>query len=101
MRRKISSMTTNTRSQHLIFDADDTLWENNIHFEQAIEDFLDFLDHATLTRDEARTVLDEIEQANFGIHGYGSAAFSRNLRTCYEHLAEHQIANDDLRTVMA
>jgi hypothetical protein len=22
--------------QHLIFDADDTLWENNIHFERAI-----------------------------------------------------------------
>ena len=29
--------------QHLIFDADDTLWENAIHFERAIEDFLDDL----------------------------------------------------------
>ena len=27
--------------QYLIFDADDTLWENNVHFERAIEDFLD------------------------------------------------------------
>jgi putative hydrolase of the HAD superfamily len=87
--------------QYLIFDADDTLWENNIHFERAIEDFLDFLAHSTLTRDEARTVLDEIEQANFGVHGYGSAAFTRNLRRCYEHLAEREICEDDLRTVMA
>ena len=75
-------MTIETSLQHLIFDADDTLWENNIHFERAIEDFLDFLAHSTLTREEARTVLDEIEQANFGVHGYGSAAFTRNLRLC-------------------
>jgi putative hydrolase of the HAD superfamily len=87
--------------QHLIFDADDTLWDNNIHFERAIEDFLDFLDHSTLTRDEARAVLDEIELANFGVHGYGSAAFSRNLRHCYERLAERHIDEDALRTVMA
>ena len=69
-------------SQHLIFDADDTLWENNIHFERGIEDFLDFLAHSTLTREEARAVLDEIEQANFGAQGYGSAAFTRNLVRC-------------------
>ena len=87
--------------QHLIFDADDTLWENNIHFERAIEDFLDFLAHSTLSRDEVRAVLDEIEQANFGSGGFGSAAFTRNLRTCYERLAERHINEDDLRTVMA
>ena len=85
---------------HLIFDADDTLWENNVHFERAIEDFLDFLAHSTLSREEVRAVLDEIELANIGIHGYGSAAFTRNLRLCYEHLAERHIADDDLRTVM-
>jgi putative hydrolase of the HAD superfamily len=88
-------------AQHLIFDADDTLWENNIHFERAIEDFLDFLAHSTLSRDEVRAVLDEIELANFGIDGYGSAAFTRHLRACYERLAERHINEDDLRTVMA
>ena len=36
--------------RHLIFDADDTLWECNIYFEQAIEDFIDYLDHSTLDR---------------------------------------------------
>ncbi len=86
--------------QHLIFDADDTLGENNVHFERAIDDFLDYLAHSTLTREEARAVLDEIEMANFGVHGYGSAAFSRNLRQCYEHLAQRDINEDDLRIVM-
>lgn len=87
--------------QHLIFDADDTLWENNIHFERAIEDFMDYLAHSSLTRDEVRAVLDEIEIANFRVHGYGSAAFSRNLRATYERLAERDINDDDLRQVMA
>src|SRR3954452_8660196 len=87
--------------QHLIFDADDTLWENNIHFERAIEDFLDFLAHSTMTRQEARAVLDEIELGNFRVHGYGSAAFTRNLQLCYERLAERDISEDDLATVMA
>jgi putative hydrolase of the HAD superfamily len=88
-------------TQHLIFDADDTLWENNIHFERAIEDFLDYLNHSTMTRDQVRDVLDEIEMANFRVHGYGSAAFSRNLRQCYEHLAEQHIGEDDIQQVMA
>jgi putative hydrolase of the HAD superfamily len=90
-----------TTRQHLIIDADDTLWENNIHFERAIEDFMDYLAHSSLSRDEVRAVLDEIEIANFRVHGYGSAAFSRNLRATYERLAEREINEDDLRIVMS
>ena len=35
--------------QHLIFDADDTLWENNIYFEEAFDRFCEYLDHSELT----------------------------------------------------
>ncbi len=84
-----------------MFDADDTLWENNVHFERMIEEFIDFIDHAHLTRDEIRAVLDEIERANIATHGYGAAGFSRNLRQTYERLAEREIADEDLATVMA
>ncbi len=46
-------------------------------------------------------MLDEIERANAGIHGYGgAAAFARNLRQCYERLAERDISDDDLARVM-
>ena len=34
---------------NLLIDADDTLWENNIYFERAFEEFVDFLDHSTLS----------------------------------------------------
>ena len=87
--------------QFLLIDADDTLWENNIYFERAFDEFVAFLDHSALSPIEVRAVLDEIEDVNARIHGYGSLNFGRNLRQTYEHLAERAIRDDDLRTVMA
>ena len=85
--------------QNLIFDADDTLWENNIYFERAFEQFVAFLDHSSMTPPEVRDILDEIERTNAKIHGYGSLNFGRNLAECYRHLAERAISEADLRTV--
>jgi putative hydrolase of the HAD superfamily len=84
----------------LVIDADDTLWENNIYFEAAFEEFVAFLGHSRLGPREIRAVLDEIESANSRIHGYGSRNFGRNLRQCYRALAERQIGDADLDTVM-
>jgi len=86
--------------QFLLIDADDTLWENNIYFERAFEEFVAYLGHSSLTPAEVRDVLDEIETANIAIHGYGSLNFGRNLRQTYEHLAERPVRAEDLRTVM-
>jgi putative hydrolase of the HAD superfamily len=87
--------------QELIIDADDTLWENNIYFERAFEEFCEFLDHSALGPREVRTILDEIERVNNKIHGYGSMNFGRNLTECYQRLAERAIQAEDLRTVMS
>ncbi len=86
--------------QYLIIDADDTLWENNIYFERAFDQFVEFLGHSSLAPEEVREVLDEIELANLKTHGYGTLNFARNLRMCYERLAERDISDDDLRTVV-
>ena len=86
--------------QTLLIDADDTLWENNIYFERAFDQFVDFLAHSTLTPPQVREVLDDIERINAKIHGYGSANFGHNLRECYERLAERALEPTDLRTVM-
>jgi putative hydrolase of the HAD superfamily len=72
--------------QVLIFDADDTLWENNILFERVIEDFLDWLEHPTLDKLQLRAVLDDIEAANSAVHGYGTKALLRSLADCVERL---------------
>jgi putative hydrolase of the HAD superfamily len=86
---------------YLLIDADDTLWENNIYFEDAFDDFVSFLNHSTMTSAEIRDVLNEIELANAKIHGYGSKNFGRNLQQAYEHLAERHIRRDDLARVMS
>ncbi len=90
-----------TERQFLIFDADDTLWENNIYFEAAFDEFCEFLAHSSMAPAEVRAVLDEIEVVNSQIHGYGSRNFARNLEACYRHLAERAISETDLKAVMA
>ena len=45
--------------QHLIIDADDTLWENNIYFERAFDEFVEFLAHSTMAPQQVRDVLDD------------------------------------------
>jgi putative hydrolase of the HAD superfamily len=87
--------------QHLIIDADDTLWENNIYFERAFDEFVGFLAHSSLAPAEIRAILDEIEVANARIHGYGSLNYGHNLRQCYERLAEREIRDGDLDLVMS
>ena len=89
-----------TTRQFLLIDGDDTLWENNVYFEQAIEGFIDFLDHSTMSRDQVRAALDEIERMNVPVHGYGSAAFTKNLRQTYERLAERDLRPDDIEHVL-
>ena len=87
--------------QFLIIDADDTLWENNIYFERAFDDFVEFLDHSTMSPAEIRVVLDEIELANAKVHGYGSMNFGRNLQLCYERLCEREVCGEDLERVLS
>jgi putative hydrolase of the HAD superfamily len=86
--------------QFLIIDADDTLWENNIYFERAFDEFVAFLDHSSMTPREVRDVLDAIEETNNKIHGYGTLNFARNLRQTYERLCERAISERDIGTVI-
>ena len=80
---------------HLIMDADDTLWENNIYFEQAIHNFVTFLDHSLLSREEVRAVLDEVEH----LMGYGSVNFTKSLVETYRRLAEKDLQEEDIEQV--
>ncbi len=80
---------------HLLLDADDTLWENNIYFEQAIHAFLTFLNHSRLSREQVRAVLDEVERGM----GYGSVNFTRSLVETYRRLAEKDLQDADVQQV--
>jgi putative hydrolase of the HAD superfamily len=83
--------------QVLIFDADDTLWENNVRFERVIDDFLDWLEHPTRDRAAIRAVLDDVEAANSVAHGYGARVFLRSLGECLERLTERPATDQERR----
>jgi len=84
---------------HLIIDADDTLWENNVYFERAFEEFVGLLGHSRLDAAAIRAVLDEIEVVNNRIYGYGSRNFARNLQQCFLRLAEREVRPEDLEAI--
>ena len=85
--------------QTLVFDADDTLWENNVLFERVVDAYLDWLAHPTLDRTAIRAVLDEVERANVVVHGYGSASFLRSLADCFERLNRRPTSDAEARAI--
>ncbi len=71
----------------LLFDADDTLWENNIYFERAIAAFISYLDHRVHTPEEVRERLNHCERATIAARGYGLNSFRQSLIDCFEQLS--------------
>ena len=79
----------------LVFDADDTLWENNVVFERVIDDFTAWLAHPTLDAAAVRAVLRDVEVANAQAHGYGSRVFLRSLRDVFARLRDRPADADE------
>jgi len=80
--------------QTLLFDADDTLWENNIYFERAITSFISYLDHRVHTPEEVREHLNRCEHVTIAAQGYGLKSFRKSLIACFEQLADHPLTEE-------
>jgi putative hydrolase of the HAD superfamily len=76
-----------TAAQHLLIDADDTLWENNIYFERAIANFISFLNHREYSPEQVRAVLNEVERDCILKHGYGLHSFAHALAQTFERIS--------------
>ena len=85
----------------LIIDADDTLWENNIHFEEATERFLDIVESRGGAREAARERLTQIEKRNVPIHGYGCGGFSRSLMDTLEEVEGKPASSSDRTRILS
>lgn len=85
--------------QTLIFDADDTLWENNVHFERVVDDFIGWLNHPTMDHAAIRTILNDIEHANVVAHGYGVRGFLESLADTFAQLNERPTSEDERREI--
>lgn len=78
----------------ILLDADDTLWENNIFFEQTIESFISELDSLGFSREYVRRILNETERRNIRQYGYGVRSFGRSLEETYSKLAGNLMQRD-------
>ena len=83
----------------LLIDADDTLWENNIFFEKAIDDFITRLEHLGYTREYIRHILNETERRNIRQHGYGVRSFRRSLEDTYLKLAGNSARREMVKAI--
>lgn len=85
--------------QILLIDADDTLWQNNIYFEEAIGDFMSFLNHQEMTRQQVRAVINEVEKETILEHGYGYHSFAHSLVKTFERLSAEPVTPELHQTI--
>jgi putative hydrolase of the HAD superfamily len=97
----VTQTTARLKDQTLLFDADDTLWENNIYFERAIAAFISTLDHHVHTPEEVRTHLNHCERATIAQYGYGLNSFRRSLVDCFEQLTDTPITPEKHQSIVA
>lgn len=70
----------------LIIDADDTLWENNIYYEQCVDEFAELMTAQGFDRDEAIQLMDDVERERTPVVGYAPEEFARSMTIVYERL---------------
>jgi putative hydrolase of the HAD superfamily len=85
----------------LIIDADDTLWENNVHFERATEGFLDLVEERGGSREAASVLLPQVEHRNIPVHGYGSRGFTLSLIATLEEITGVLTSSEDRERILA
>jgi putative hydrolase of the HAD superfamily len=83
--RRHAGAPGNPNRQNLLFDADDTLWENNIYFERVIGKAQDMLQPFGVGPDEFRARLNETELRHIPVYGYGTLNFTRSLVETFEN----------------
>ena len=83
----------------LVFDADDTLWENNVLFERAFAAFQAWLAHPTLDDTGIRRVLNEVERATVVTHGYGTRSFLHALQVVFERLRDRTATIEEVAEI--
>lgn len=63
---------------HIFLDADDTLWENDIYFRKAEDEFVQYMCRWT-SEDNARILLAQKQEDNIPVFGYGSKTYLQGM----------------------
>ena len=94
-----------TESLNLIFDADDTLWDSNIHFLEAFDSFAAAVGDAGLglSRIEIQAAVRRAEIMLIKTHGYGRRPYVRALHQAADEIAPagHDSLRDEIERIGA
>jgi putative hydrolase of the HAD superfamily len=81
---KATGSDVKNKIRQIIFDADDTLWENNIYYVNATADFVQLACSIGYCADEVQSNFNELEIKVVKERGYGSKNFVYILEQLYE-----------------
>jgi putative hydrolase of the HAD superfamily len=79
----------------LLIDADDTLWENNVYFEQVREQFLQWTEDLGFGVIKVQETFARIEHENIQKNGYGGENFIASLKDTFLFLQPAGASNAD------
>ncbi len=79
----------------LLIDADDTLWENNVYFEQVREQFLQWMEDLGFGVIKVQETFARIEHENIQKNGYGGENFIASLKDTFLFLQPAGASNAD------
>ncbi|MBS1860618.1 MAG: HAD family hydrolase [Actinobacteria bacterium] len=86
--------------QHLIFDADDTLWRSGHKFGAASAEFCELLSRPGLSVERVQEVLDQVAKLTYDTHGTTTRNYLRGAEITYRLLAE-EVTPDGIARVEA
>lgn len=88
-----------SRGQTLFIDADDTLWENNIYFDEVVAQYVAMVGRHGCPSERAIERLLEIERVRTRQFGYGYDNFQRSLEAACEQLLDGRDCVEELTTI--
>lgn len=84
----------------IAFDADDTLWENEIYYIQAKKEFIKLLSAYENDMQWIEERLDEIEEGNVEIYGYGIKSFTLSMVEAAIEFSQGDIRGTELQKIV-
>lgn len=88
-----------SRALTLLIDADDTLWENNIYFDEIVAQYVALVGRHGCLPDHAHARLLEIEHARTKQFGYGIDNFLHSLELACRQLLTDRDLGEELTTL--
>ncbi len=84
----------------IALDADDTLWDNEVYYTRSKGEFIRLLSAYHADAEWIQQRLDEIEESNVGVYGYGIKSFNLSMIQAGIEISGGQIKAHELQVLL-